>query len=261
MQKNMLGILLILILSLTGCGLTASQYSENSSLEDALQYENGDIIIDSQYEFLAFITDFSDVATYTIISRLFEEKNVEVSFPEVEMLNEERQVKINNLILSEERKMLRDFLEWGDDLTLDIDYEIKANSNRLLSIVYIGLGFVQGAARPFWVFHTININVETGEKILLSDVVNVNERFIELLKSENAVFINPDQREPVIDGFISTDRFLQRLQNADNSEFIGTAYKSGIFTYFTNDSLGISISVLHVLGGYARLEINYDFLK
>jgi hypothetical protein len=42
---------------------------------------------------------------------------------------------------------------------------------------------------------------------------------------------------------------------------MGEENSSNSFSYFTNDSLGISIGVIHVLGDHAEFEIKYEDIK
>ena len=42
---------------------------------------------------------------------------------------------------------------------------------------------------------------------------------------------------------------------------IGTEKQSDVFSYFTSDSLGISVSVSHAIGDHAEFEIKYQDLK
>lgn len=42
---------------------------------------------------------------------------------------------------------------------------------------------------------------------------------------------------------------------------MGVDNTSFLFSYFTNDSLGISIGVIHALGDHAEFEIKYEELK
>lgn len=56
---------------------------------------------------------------------------------------------------------------------------------------------------------------------------------------------------------VTPDDWKKRLLAADPSDNMGSE-----FSYMTKDSLGISIGVLHALGGYAEFEIKYkDILK
>ncbi|MCL2610817.1 MAG: hypothetical protein FWE02_03965 [Defluviitaleaceae bacterium] len=238
-----------LVLFSVGC----IQYSTNFDLQKNEYNKN----VDKTYnETPLLITDFINSANYKIIPRIFEYENIKITYPQIIMANEEKQNIINMIIWKEMNNMLLYFPE-RDELTLEITYEIKVMSDRLLSIIYTGVGFVQGAAGPLIIFFTTNINIITGERIVLSDVLNINDEFIELLKSDYILYsiLNLDLRK-FIKEIISRENFSIRLKNADNSKYIGTIYKSEIFTYFTNNGLGISIGGLgRGAGSHVELEI------
>jgi len=234
MRKKLIVMFLTLIFALTGCELI--------SLE---------VAVEDPLSFLAFITEPSNDTTFTVTSRLFEaEKNVNVFFPEVKTPDQGHQEKVNSLIWSEMHRMLSIFPE-RENLTLDVNYEIKFSSNRLLSIVYTGIGFVQGSTRPVHLFYTLNINMETGEKIVLCNVISIDDRFVALLLSDNATHLNPHpELKQFVREIISGENFLYRFWDVGNSGF-----------YFTNDSLGISIDGLGgAAGDHAELEIRYETL-
>ena len=207
MKRLYIGVLLIVLLFVTGCGSATS---------------TGDDIIYCEYEHTASANEGAIV-------------DDTISF----------------LIYDELHKMLSVFPEW-DALTLEINYEIMFSSDRLLSIVYRGLGYVQGAARPVNLFSALNVNMETAERIVLSDVININEQFIDLLLSECTVHLNPHpELRDFVREVISMERFLLRLQNMDSVE-----------VYFTFDSMGISIGGLGgAAGDHTELEVRYDIIK
>jgi len=254
MRKKLISVFFILVFIIVGCEFIDVQESGNNDSGPSFPYINTEIIESNTLSFLAFITDVSDdtdYIMYTVSPRLFDtEKNVRVLFPNIEMQDIELQEKINHLIWDELLIMLGIFPE-REELTLDVNYEIKFYSSRLLSIIYTGVGFVQGAARPTHLFYTLNINMQTGEKIALSDVVNIDERFIELMLSENTTHLNPNNElKQFVVEIISRETFVDRLQSSHNTMF-----------YFTGESLGISIGGLGgAAGDHTEIEIRYRAL-
>ena len=255
MRQKILGLILAVIFMSTGCKAITIQNNEDITLEGTLTHINY-MYIEDQRAFLEYVIDTRGEVVYAIKSRIFKENDVRISFPEVEIADAEMQKKINNLIW-EDVQILISWVpsDWENTITLDVDYKIMLSTNRMLSIVYTGLYFAQGTPGPTSIFFTTNVNITTGERVMLNDVVNVDESAIELLQSENAIFLIPEQREFVISQFISNEGFLYRLQNANSAE-VGE-----IFVYFTSDSLGISIGGLGRGGGsHAEIEISYKTL-
>jgi hypothetical protein len=233
-----LSYFLIFLLVLTGC--TQNKVYINSYLP---KYE---------YEQVSEIN-------YTIFPKIFEHKGITITYPQFLIQDKLKQNIINDIIY-EEMKLILNYFPGHSELTLIINYDIKLMSNRLLSVVYTGVGFVQDSAGPLRVFFTTNIDIENGEKVILSDILDSYYRLIYILKSEYAKYSIPEARE-YIEEIISRDNFINRLKNADNSEFIGTVNKSEIFTYFNDSSLGISIGGLgRGVGNHVEIEFDYNLL-
>ena len=252
MKNKLLGIFLVLMFALTGCKYASAQnLGAIIAHEVYLQSEGDEPTICDKALLLVFLTEVPNgEAYYTITSTLFEAERVNVHFPKIKMDNQDQQEKVNTLIMDEKLRIL-DIFPDRENLTLDVNYEIKFSSNRLLSIAYTGIGFVQGATRPTHFFYTLNINIETGEKIVLSDIVSVDEEFITILLSDDTTHLNTNEElGQFVREIILEERFLHMIQNAENIGF-----------YFTAYSLGISIDGLGgAAGDHAELEIRYEAL-
>jgi len=260
MLKKIRYACLITVFFLAGCGhaVTSNYNNVMYTVTDNIEHFYNDATIDGDehktanclYPFSLFIANPQNDAAYTLSSSIFEECGIWVSYPQIEMDDAEKQAKINNLLEYRMNKIIGWRLELEGQLSLEMSYEIKIASDRLLSVAFSGLGFVQGAARPFHIYQAINVNVLTGEEIILSDVINIDERLIELLLSDNAVFLDSNSYvQDYLKEIISRDSFLYRLQAEESTHF-----------YLTKDSLGLIIDVLHVLGGFAVIEVMYDYL-
>ena len=60
---------------------------------------------------------------------------------------------------------------------------------------------------------------------------------------------------------LSNEDLIKKFSEADSLDNIGTENQSDTFSYLTNDSLGISVSVPHALGDHAEFEIKYPYIK
>ena len=58
-----------------------------------------------------------------------------------------------------------------DEVTLEINYVIKLKDKNLLSVQYSGMGYSKGAAHPNNLFYTTNINLISGTRIRLADLL------------------------------------------------------------------------------------------
>lgn len=198
----------------------------------------------------------ADDGSFELTEDLYSEEGVTIEYPQIKNLADEtKQDEINNMLSNEAYKVMN-FYSDTEGLELEIGYTIAFKSPSFLSVQYAGDGYVEGAAHPNHMFYTTNINVENGTHIRLVDVVNVNDAFVELVKSDAFEAVNPDVAEFATD--MKGEITVASLQNADNLDSIGTEQHSETFTYFTEDRLGISIPVSHAAGGHAAFEINYD---
>ncbi|MFL6557382.1 MAG: DUF4163 domain-containing protein, partial [Bacillus sp. (in: firmicutes)] len=135
------------------------------------------------------------------------------------------------------------------------NYGIKSKSPSLLSIQYTGVGYMNGAAHPNNHYYTTNIDIETGTILKLKDMINIDENFVDNLK-QNAKSMKPEH-QGILSSIHPSD-LLNMLTNADSLDNIGTENQSDTFSYFTSDSLGISIPVSHAEGDHAGFEITYQ---
>ena len=156
-------------------------------------------------------------------------------------------------------KVLDIYKQKGDNLSIDIDYKIKWMSKNLLSIQYIGTGFVDGGAYPNNISYTANYTLREGIKIKLTDFINLDENFVDKFQEGQYVKYDPEldvEKESKNElGRISKDELIKYLNEADN---ISIDNEMNVFSYFTEDSLGISVSVPHTIGDHVEIEIKYQ---
>ncbi len=158
------------------------------------------------------------------------------------------------MLKNEALKRLHEYGDSDSGAHLEIDYEIKRQSERFLSIEYTGIRYVKKAVYPNHIFYTTNLDMKQASKLRLSDLIKIEKPFIELLKSGKFTAVEPAQKGLI--GNFTQDELNQWLTNADVSEG-DSAEESEIdtFSYLTSDSLGISIPVVHAAGDHAEYEI------
>ena len=241
-------VLIMLIFLLTSCvRVDANEVSVDKTSHKIISHlEDKENVL-----FNALFSQYN--TTYTITSNKFEQEDIVVFFPQISMPNKEMQEKINELILSELYEMFGRLLELEESIVLEVDFEVKFSSDRLLSVVYSGLSI---ASRPRWVFYSTNIDIKTGEVINLNDIVEINEDFMELLLNESTLKLRYDLRDienkiaNEVRETISNPWFINWLQNSERPTF-----------YFTTYKLGFSVGLPHVIGGHVELEILYELLS
>lgn len=139
---------------------------------------------------------------------------------------------------------------------LTVSYKIKGNTEAWLSLFYLADFNSAYSAHPSNLIYTTNIDKRNSRRIRLSDIIDVNEAFVKEFRtwkikdsSENTNEI----QEAIYDyiSHISDEELLAGFRAADH---IGSDNPWGIYSYLTNDSLGISIEVPNYAGDHAEFE-------
>ncbi|WP_315066718.1 hypothetical protein [uncultured Clostridium sp.] len=200
-------------------------------------------------------------SSYKIISETYDNnKGTKINYPQIINFNDaEKQKELNEIIKNEALKGNNYYKDVDGDITIDIDYKIVCQESELLSIIYSGVGNVLEAAHPSNLFYTTNLDIKNKRKLRLSDIVDINDDFVNMLvigkfKAVNSEYESEYKSEI---NMVTPDDWKKRLLAADPSDNMGSE-----FSYMTKDSLGISIGVMHALGDHAEFEIKYkDILK
>lgn len=204
-------------------------------------------------------SELSRGASYEVESRNYSKDEINITYPKlVHLANDTKEDEINELIQEEAVKIIEFYsLEEGN---LDVDYRVTFKSNDFLSIQYLGSFFSKGAAHPLNIFYTSNIDLKKEVKVKLSDLLEINEAFVEKFKRGNYKSYDDNldlQEEGVMDelwSVYSDEDLLNYFQQADET---GRINESGTFSYFTQDSIGVSISIPHALGDHLEMEISF----
>ncbi|WP_226002487.1 DUF4163 domain-containing protein [Paenibacillus sp. BJ-4] len=194
--------------------------------------------------------------SYELIQGIYSENGIVIKYPQITKLEDaEKQKSLNQLLKNEALKGLHEYGDSDSGVHLEIDYEIKRQSERFLSIQYKGIRYFKGAAYPNHIFYTTNLDMKQTSKLKLSDLIKIEKPFIELLKSGKFTAIQPEQKG-LIANFTQRD-LIQSLTCADVLEGSTEESESDTFSYLTSDSLGISIPVVHAVGDHAEYEIRF----
>jgi hypothetical protein len=139
----------------------------------------------------------------------------------------------------------------GVDLTLN--YKIMVQKPGLLSIQYSGLFNVKDTAHPTQECFTTNIDLVNARRVELKDVVQIDDRLLGLVKSGTISAVSPAISWEYI--HYSDSQMLKACSQADQLDLMQNSY--AVFTYFTPNSLGISLGGSHALGDHVEIEIPY----
>ncbi|SFC93758.1 DUF4163 domain-containing protein [Clostridium uliginosum] len=202
---------------------------------------------------------------YEIVTKTYHKNSVEINYPQVKNFSNEERLKAINKDLEEEAlSILKNYFEDDpniNEVTMDINYEVKLRNNNYISIVYTGYSNVTGAAYPVSVFYTTNIDIEKGSSIRLLDYADVND-VLNKLKDPNVVTVLSDNKE-----LVEAQRSI--LENYDSKELLSMLkeadfYKSneklesppnGVYSYMDDGNIVISLEVNHAMGDHAEFAV------
>jgi hypothetical protein len=139
---------------------------------------------------------------------------------------------------------------------LTVSYQIKGNTGAWLSLFYLAEYNSAYSAHPSNLVYTTNIDMRHSRRIRLSDIIDLNKAFVEEFRTWKLKDSPEDTNEiqEVIYDYIdhiSEEELLAGFRAADH---IGSDNPWGIYSYLTNDSLGISIEMPHYAGDHAEFE-------
>jgi len=186
-----------------------------------------------------------------------------VNYPQIASLGDRsKEEAINKTLKNEALKVPSLYADADEHLELEMNYSIQAQTPDLLSIVYSGTSVVPDAAYPSNLLFTTNIDILTGERMKLSDIVDINASFIEKFRNGKYKPYDPElQIESEIKESIgeqSEEAWIAFFSHADD---LSDKNDMNVYSYLTNDALGISFGVPHALGDHAEVEIPYEELK
>jgi hypothetical protein len=203
--------------------------------------------------------------TYEIIDKDYNKNDVKINYPQIKNLSNQKKIEVINKSLEDEAlSILNRYAKENsnmNNITMDIDYEVKLKSDKYLSIVYKGYSYVKGAAYPISVFYTTNIDMEKGSRIRLSDYVNINNILIKLKDPHNVRVLSTEREaaEAQKNILINMDNaeLLSMLEDADFYEANGEIEmpEIGVYSYMNEDSIVISLPVNHAIGDHAEFEL------
>ncbi|NPV90121.1 MAG: DUF4163 domain-containing protein [Firmicutes bacterium] len=200
-------------------------------------------------------------AEYQVVKKTFNDREIKIEYPQIADLSDSgKQDLINQTIRDEALKVIKGFQASGggagNDVVMEIGYDVGYKGAALLSIQYTGYVNVKGAAHPSSLFYTTNISIPAGNKLVLGELVNIDKRLVQEYRQGKLVTVSPHEASPE---FISA---IQReLDSFSDDRLIRYLGQKDTPFYLTRDSLGISLEVPHAVGDHAEFEIGYPDLQ
>ena len=193
---------------------------------------------------------------YGVATEKYEKKSVRISYPVISNLgNIDKEYRINKIIKDTALQAI-DYYVHGQDIELNIIYEVKYKDDKYISIAFSGVGDIVNASYPTNHFYTLNIDIDKGERIQLKDVINIDNSLVSKIKEgKYSPIENVDGLNKVY-ATMNNDSMLTALENADSQINVRQAGDIEYYSYITESAVGISIEVPHALGDHIEYEIS-----
>lgn len=202
--------------------------------------------------------DKTDIAATEIQKATEQDGERTIHYPQLVMQDASEERKINDLIYSE----VTAYASQYDGGTLIVDFQIMWHTDYTLSILYNSE--FNGGMYPTELIFTTNINLRNGEKIGLSDVVEINENFVEKLKGspyldpENSTSPNEEKKAAVLDylNSIEVSQLVDALKQGDQTNSDSNQYN--VYSYLQDETVVASIEIPHAIGDHAEFRVRLD---
>lgn len=149
---------------------------------------------------------------------------------------------INRLIRQEAISGLgRIYPNTDGNLSGKINYTISTQTKNLLSISYQGDIMAAGAAYPSSVNYTTNIDLRTGKKIVLADVIQINDEFVQMLMDHAKQTMGKELVQ-----YLEEQIGIQGLK----TRLLSTDQGSNNYSLYTDGLLTILLEAPHAVGDY-----------
>ncbi|MEB4782403.1 DUF4163 domain-containing protein [Paenibacillus jamilae] len=229
--------------------------SDDSEQNLIIQFsKSGEVRIDSEYSIAS--NTHGEPQSYELTREKYSKNGIVIKYPQITKLKDiAKQKSLNQILKTDALEGLQNYADSNSGVHVEIDYEIKRQSERFLSVQYKGIRYVKDAAYPTHMFYTTNLDMKQASRIRLRDLVKVEKPFIELIKSGKITAVQPEQQGLI--GDFTKDDLMQLLANADVTKGSLAEVEMESFSYLTNDSLGMSVPMAHVVGDHAEYEIHF----
>ena len=146
---------------------------------------------------------------------------------------------------------------------LRIKYEMKLNNENYVSIFYTAAFNSPTSAHPTQLVYTTNIDKAASKRMVLSDIVILNEEFVRNFRTWEYIPLveNNEEWNNAVKDYVTNISDEELLSGFQNADIIGSKNRWNIYSYLTKDRLGISLGVPNFIGDHAEFEEKYQKIK
>ena len=256
----LIAVALIFILLWSLKGKMASFLSIDRS--DVIQYQVSDVTAEND-------------GMHRIQEVLYHKEGIEASYPSILSGDTADKLEDWNRIIKEDFDRILQIYSFqpfpeltpgaddGVPSLLLISYDLKSNTEEWLSIIYYADYSSAYSAHPSNLIYTTNIDKRGSRRLRLSDILDLNKDFVQEFRtwewkgtSEESGEIKSAIYQYVEN--ITDEELLEGFRGADQ---IGSGNPWGIYSYLTQNGLGISLEVPHYAGDHAEFEQSFARLE
>lgn len=186
-------------------------------------------------------------------SKLYTKGKIKVSYPQLANEDSDKANKMNSVITKDASYYFEK--DYYEGYTGDIKYHIPFVNDEFVSITYEGLLTSPINSYPINLSYSTLVNMQTGEKVRLSDLVNLDDAFVKAFKQGEIVTDQSSEYKQEIKKYIASldnQDLLKKFLEADKMNF------PEVFAYVTEDSIVVTIAVVHALGDFISVQISKD---
>lgn len=274
MNKILLLVVFACALFLAGCSTEqtgpSQQVDENNTPPKQVEVDEDDEATAEEAEVVEEeetpskqVGEEKNTEPFEIDTVTYEDEELIIHYPQLnKMQDKELEQQINTLIQEDATLFLKQYQ--GGDSPLEMNYEVLLPDSDTFSIRYTG--DYNGGMYPTNLFFTTTIDWKNGEKVRLADMFVIDEGFIEKLQNasyidwENPKEPNQEKQDAIVE-YVNTfdsETLIEAITKADHPNPEENPY--GVFSYFLDDAVIISIQVPHALGDHAEFELNMNDL-
>ncbi|WP_270566539.1 PdaC/SigV domain-containing protein [Clostridium beijerinckii] len=207
----------------------------------------------------------NELKQYEIVDEVYSKDHVKINYPQIKNYADEVKLdSINKDLKNAALSIVNIYVENNtniNDINMEVNYEVKTKNNKYISIAFNGLVNIKGTAYPTSIFYTVNIDLEKGSIVGLSDYANVQDLLKKLKKLDDVKMLSENEelieaQKSVIKN-ISDDELLNILKDADFHQKDGVIEipKKGAYSYMEDNKIVISIPMIHAIGDHAEFII------
>ncbi|MBT2642815.1 hypothetical protein J7I80_11300 [Bacillus sp. ISL-41] len=186
----------------------------------------------------------------SFIEKQYTKGDIQVEYPQLPDADSVEVQSINEVISRDATYFFENGLYEG--YSGDIKYETTFLDEEVASFLYQGLLTSPKQSYPLNLSYSTIVNRQTGEKVTLSDLVTVDEAFVDKIKQGKILSSSSVEYSDEVKNYLSSlgnEQLLNELSKADTMD-------SSTFTYLKDDSIVVIVGVPHALGDFVHVEIS-----